>query len=157
MLSYVSYDIVFQEIPGEVTLAINISNCPNNCKGCHSPYLQEDTGEILNETVLAELLESYGNAVTCICFMGGDAEPDEVERLAVFVRTYSGGKIKTGWYSGCDIFPVNISHFDFVKLGSYVENLGGLDAPTTNQRFYSIENGTVTDMTELFFRTGKET
>ena len=39
MLKYVNTDIVFQEIPDEVTLAVNISNCPCRCPGCHSQYL----------------------------------------------------------------------------------------------------------------------
>ena len=44
MLKYVNTDIVFQEIPDEVTLAVNISNCPCRCPGCHSEYLWEDVG-----------------------------------------------------------------------------------------------------------------
>ena len=40
MLKYAGYDIVFQEIPDEVTLALNLSGCPNGCPGCHSPHLQ---------------------------------------------------------------------------------------------------------------------
>ena len=75
MLRYVDYDIVFQEIPDEVTLAINLSNCPNRCKGCHSPHLLENVGESLTEESLGHLLQKYGKAVTCVCFMGGDAEP----------------------------------------------------------------------------------
>ena len=39
MLKYVNCGIVFQEIPDEVTLSINISNCPCHCPGCHSNYL----------------------------------------------------------------------------------------------------------------------
>ena len=35
MLKYVNTGIVFQEIPDEVTLAINISGCPCHCPGCH--------------------------------------------------------------------------------------------------------------------------
>ncbi len=35
MLKYVNYDIVFQEFPDEVTLAINLSSCPNGSPGCH--------------------------------------------------------------------------------------------------------------------------
>lgn len=31
MLKYVNCGIVFQEIPDEVTLSINISNCPCHC------------------------------------------------------------------------------------------------------------------------------
>ena len=49
MLKYVNYDIVFQEFPDEVTLAINLSLCPNGCPGCHSAYLKEDIGEELTE------------------------------------------------------------------------------------------------------------
>ena len=75
MLRYADYDIVFQEIPDEVTLAINLSNCPNHCKGCHSAYLMEDIGEPLTEESLSTLLGKYGKAITCVCFMGGDASP----------------------------------------------------------------------------------
>lgn len=71
MLKYVDYDILFQEIPDEVTLAINLSRCPYRCKGCHSPQLQSDIGEELNEEALLRLLQRYGKSVTCICFMGG--------------------------------------------------------------------------------------
>ena len=44
MLKYVNYDIVFQEFPDEVTLAINLSLCPVCCPGCHSQFLQTDVG-----------------------------------------------------------------------------------------------------------------
>ena len=82
MLRYADYDIVFQEIPGEVTLAINISGCPNGCVGCHSAYLQQDVGEQLDEEALGKLLDRYGKNITCVSFMGGDSDPAEVNRLA---------------------------------------------------------------------------
>ncbi|MDR2385232.1 MAG: anaerobic ribonucleoside-triphosphate reductase activating protein [Tannerella sp.] len=154
MLQYVNFDIVFQEIPGEVTLAVNLSNCPNRCKGCHSPHLQENAGEALDENVLSAWLESYGNAITCICFMGGDAEPCEVSRLAGFVRRQKDGSIKTGWYSGKDALPESVSpmNFDYIKLGAYVERLGALDSPSTNQCFYRIEKGEMIDRTDSFHK-----
>ena len=31
VVRYYNFDIVFAEIPGETTLAINIANCPNRC------------------------------------------------------------------------------------------------------------------------------
>jgi len=149
MLRFHSYDIVFQEVPGEVTLAISISNCPNRCKGCHSPYLMEDTGKTLNEDVLADLLGKYGNAVTCVCLMGGDANPGEVERLFAFLREATSKRIKTAWYSGRQRLPerCSLQHFDYIKLGPYVEGLGGLDSATTNQRFYRIEGMAMVDVT----------
>lgn len=153
MLRYASYDIVFQEIPGQVTLAVNLSCCPNRCPNCHSPYLQQQTGEVLDTDALAGLLGTYADAVTCICFMGGDAAPEEVEQLSMFVRRFTGGRLKTGWYSGREALPAGCSatSFDYIKLGPYIEEAGGLDHPTTNQRLYRIDNGTLCDITHLFW------
>ena len=43
--------------------------------------------------------------------------------------------------------------FDYVKLGGWVEALGPLTAPATNQRLYRVgQDGTMEDITELFRR-----
>lgn len=154
MLRYSDYDIVFQEIPDEVTLAINLSNCPNRCKGCHSPYLMDDVGDALTEESLAALLQKYGRAVTCVCFMGGDAEPFEVERLAKYISRQSIVPVKVGWYSGKSELPagLDIRYFQYIKLGSYREELGGLKSEHTNQRLYHLENGKMNDITYRFKR-----
>lgn len=151
-MKYVSYNIVFQEVPNEITLAVNISNCPHRCKGCHSAYLQEDKGYVLDENALRTLLAKYGAAITCVCFMGGDAEPKAVEGLSAFVRDTTNNRMKTAWYSGRANFPddCSIANFDYIKIGPYIENLGGLDSPDTNQRFYRVENGELIDRTALF-------
>lgn len=152
MLRYVDYDIVFQEIPDEVTLAVNLSNCPNRCKGCHSPQLTEDTGEPLTEESLSVLLDKYGKAITCICFMGGDASPGEVERLAKFLHTRADMPVKVGWYSGKPELPsgIHLNYFQYIKLGPYVERLGGLKSPETNQRLYRVSGGKMEDITYRF-------
>jgi anaerobic ribonucleoside-triphosphate reductase activating protein len=152
MLRFLSYNIVFQEVPGEVSLAINISNCPNGCKGCHSLYLQEDKGDILDESVIDALLVKYGDAVTCICFMGGDADPLAVENLSCYIRKSTDSELKTAWYSGKARLQENcsITNFDYLKLGPYVESLGGLDSPDTNQRFYRIVSGKLMNESWLF-------
>ncbi len=150
-----SYDIVFQEVPGEVTLALNLSACPNRCTGCHSPHLREAVGEPLDDELLEGLLARYGGAVTCVAFMGGDGDPAEVDRLAARVK--GAAQLKTAWYSGREeLSPaVRLANFDFIKLGPYDQQRGGLDSPdTTNQRFYRIEGSgadrKMTDATELF-------
>ena len=162
MLRYTSYDIVFQEVPDEVTLAINLSNCPNRCKGCHSPHLQENNGKELTESVLSDLLTNYGNAITCVCFMGGDNSPENVLHLAKFVKqypveTYNYTSLqqpyKTAWYSGNSKLHKNAhQYFDYIKLGEYVKELGGLNFRTSNQRFYRIENKKLIDITERFHK-----
>ncbi len=152
MLKYVNYNIVFQEVPNETTLAINLSCCPNRCPGCHSADLQKDIGEVLNEKVILEILKKYRHSVTCICFMGGDNDPAMVEKLAGFIRRMSLYQIKTGWYSGMSQLPecFDIKQFNFIKLGPYIQELGALDSPNTNQRFYKIEDANMLDKTHLF-------
>jgi anaerobic ribonucleoside-triphosphate reductase activating protein len=82
--------------------------------------------------------------------MGGDGSPEEVVKLAKFIRQYS---MKTAWYSG-NMKPYNDApnYFDYIKLGRYVKERGGLDSPNTNQRFYSVENGKMIDRTNTFWR-----
>lgn len=152
MLRLVSYDIVFQEIPGEVTLALNLSGCPNRCPGCHSPHLQEHIGEKLDMELLSSLLKRYGDSVTCVCFMGGDGDPAEIGRLSVYIRTGTTKRLKTAWYSGRTALPAGFSPqwLDYLKLGPYVDKLGGLNSQTTNQRLYRIVDGVYTDITSVF-------
>lgn len=152
MLRYINYSVVFQEVPDEVTLAINISNCPHNCKGCHSPYLMEDEGNVLNKESLTALLKKYMGTITCICFMGGDSEPEEIKLLAAFLRESEYKDIKTAWYSGRKNLPQGCppEYFDYIKLGPYVDELGGLSSPTTNQRFYKVVSREMVDMTSKF-------
>jgi len=45
---------------------------------------------------------------------------------------------------------------DYIKLGPYVEEKGGLDNPNTNQRFYRITAGKLTDETWMFQRKKEE-
>ncbi len=151
MLKYTDYDIVFLEIPNELTLAINLSNCPHRCKGCHSPQLMQDVGSELNESVISDLLSKYGDAITCVCFMGGDASPCTVEYLAYFVKQTTKNRVKTAWYSGLDKLAENckINNFNFIKIGPYKEKLGGLNSKTTNQRLYKVENSSLVDITYM--------
>ncbi|MBN2786736.1 MAG: anaerobic ribonucleoside-triphosphate reductase activating protein [Paludibacteraceae bacterium] len=151
MLKYYNYDIVFQEIPDEVTLAINITNCPNRCKGCHSPHLQQDIGEYLDKEVIDNLISKYGSSITCFCFMGGDRYPHQVANLAKYIRcTYS--QLKTAWYSGCEQLPVEFekSHFQYIKLGGYIEERGDLRNKNSNQHIYELHNGKMIDISYKF-------
>lgn len=72
MLKYVNHDIVFQEFPDEVTLAVNLSHCPCACPGCHSTYLWGDNGEELTEERWLALVEQYGRTITCAAHQCGD-------------------------------------------------------------------------------------
>ncbi len=149
-LKYYNFDIVFQEIPDEVTLAVNITNCPHRCVGCHSPHLHNDEGLPLDEQEIEKLLKQYGRQITCFCFMGGDANPQGVEQLAAYVRQKS--RLKVAWYSGNPQLPQNFSKFDYVKVGPYQPNRGGLKSRNTNQRLYRNQNGNPVDITARFWK-----
>ena len=160
MLKYVDTKVVFQEVPDEVTLAINISGCPCNCRGCHSSYLAEDIGEPLiykdthnNRTVincnpLSELIEA-NKGITCVCLMGGDSNPEYINILGKTIKCH---KLKSAWYSGRQELSkeIDLKNFDFVKLGPYIEELGPLNSKTTNQRFYKVSNNKLIDITYKF-------
>lgn len=153
MLKYVNTGVVFQEIPDETTLSVNISNCPNRCPGCHSRYLWGDVGEVLDTDAIDTFVEEYGNNFTCLCFMGGDSDPAEVERLAMYIHQRYP-RLKVGWYSGRQYFPHHIDRnaFDYFKLGPYIAHLGCLKDRTTNQRMYhKTTDGQFEEITERFW------
>lgn len=150
MLKYVDTLVSFSEVPDEITLCINISNCPCHCKGCHSSYLAEDIGNILNLQALTSLIDS-NSGITCVCIMGGDANSSKVDDIAQDIKEYYP-KLKVAWYSGKQELSkdINLEFFDFIKLGPYIEELGPLNSKTTNQKFYKIENNKLIDITYKF-------
>ena len=92
MLKYVDTAITLRELPDEVTLCINLSNCPCHCKGCHSSYLAEDIGELLTITRIEKLINE-NKGITAICFMGGDNDPKLINHYAGLVRALTTTKI----------------------------------------------------------------
>lgn len=153
MLKYTETEVVLKEVPDEITLAINISGCPCHCPGCHSPHLWEDVGYNLNENSLNDLINS-NPGISCISFMGGDREPEEVSRLSEFIKL-KFPELKVSWYSGKDSISdkIDLRFFDYIKLGPYIEGSGGLNKKTTNQRFYKIINNKLIDITNRFWST----
>ena len=152
MLKYVDTKVVFAEVPDEITLAINISNCPCQCKGCHSSYLAQDIGEPLDLQHLTNLIDS-NKGITCVCIMGGDANPSEVDDIAQDIKEYYP-ELKVGWYSGRQELSkdIELSNFDYIKLGPYIEEFGPLNSKTTNQRFYKVNDKELVDITSRFWK-----
>ena len=138
-MKYLYDTITFQEVPDEVSLCIAISGCKVRCFGCHSRELWEDKGTPLTIEELQNLLGKH-KGITCLCLFGGEHDIDALTELF----QYSYKKIKTAWYCGLDIIPKDklgiIQYLDFLKLGHYDHELGGLSSPTTNQRFYHIKH-----------------
>ena len=139
MLKYVNTKITFAEIPDEISLCIEISNCPCHCKNCHSSYLAEDIGKPLDLQHLTSLIDS-NKGITCVCIMGGDANPSEVDDIAQDIKEYYPN-LKVGWYSGRDYISkdINLENFNFIKYGHYDKDKGPLNSKTTNQVMLEIE------------------
>ena len=135
-MKYVDTLVSFSEIPDEITLCINISNCPNKCKGCHSPWLQENIGIELNNYELYDIINK-NSGISCVCFMGGDSNPEEINNLAIKIKSKN---LKVGWYSGNSEISdkINIKNFDYIKIGPYLKDKGPLSDKNTNQKMYEI-------------------
>ena len=153
MLKYVDTKVTFSEVPDEISLCINISNCPCHCKNCHSSYLAEDIGNPLNKLVLSKLLED-NKGISCVSFMGGDSDTTHITALASWVKTHTN--LKVAWYSGrqelADIVAKHLLWFDYIKLGPYKEEFGPLNSRTTNQKFYKVNGKELVDITYKFYR-----
>jgi anaerobic ribonucleoside-triphosphate reductase activating protein len=60
MLNFTAEQIVFQEVPDEVSLAFTISGCPLGCKGCHSAdSWSENSGLALGQEYFCQRLQDY--------------------------------------------------------------------------------------------------
>lgn len=133
-----------------MSLAINLTNCPNHCEQCHSPHLWKDEGTVLDEAEMDRLVARYGSDITCVCIMGGDAERNLVERLATHLRGTT--KLKVAWYSGRMLHPANPQDFDYLKLGPYIPSKGSLKNRDTNQRLLRRNGIEWEDITSRFWR-----
>lgn len=135
-MKYVDTLVSFSEIPDEITLCINISNCPNKCEGCHSSWLQKNIGIELNNYELYDIINK-NSGISCVCFMGGDSNPEEINNLAIKIKSKN---LKVGWYSGNSEISdkINIKNFDYIKIGPYLKDKGPLSDKNTNQKMYKI-------------------
>ena len=156
MLKYLNTQVTFSEVPDEITLCINITGCKIGCKNCHSSYLAEDIGEPLDLQHLTNLIDS-NRGISCVCIMGGDANPSEVDDIAQDIKEYYP-ELKVAWYSGRQELSkdINLENFDYVKLGPYMKDRGPINCKTTNQVLLEIEvvQGKVftKDITAKFWR-----
>ena len=141
--------VVLEEIPGMLTLAVDISNCRGNCIGCHSPFLKEDIGEELTpERIDALFADNFG--VGCFLFLGEGRDPERLLELAAHVKKAHG--VKVALYSGRNEVEESFwGVFDYIKVGPYIPEKGPLNSRTTNQRLYAVTPEGRDDITSRFW------
>ena len=154
MVKYCSTAITFAEVPDEVSLSIQITNCQNRCVGCHSPFLRNDFGEnLLND--LPSLLEKHKEQITCVCFMGEGNDIVGLQQCIDLVKEYG---LKTCVYSGEDCGEYTwYLNLNYLKVGPYIAEYGGLNSKNTNQKMYKIidifdNNKTITKFEDITYK-----
>ena len=155
MLKYHTIDTSCRVIPSEVSLIFNITGCTIKCPGCFERTLWKDKGTPLTFNEVRAILNNYSCAVSCVCFMGGEHEPDEINTLARFVK-HNYPSLRTAWYSGLNKIPAEIEYcnFDYLKTGPYEASKGALGTPGTHQRVFMVaEDCSLTDITDKYIRT----
>ena len=140
-LKYKGYQVVLQEVPDEISLAFNICGCIHKCPDCHSKYLWDDDGDSLEDDIY-KIIDKYYDYISCILFMGGDHALDEIVQMIQEVKSRYNN-LAFAMYSGYDsledIKPI-LKYLDYIKIGRYDKELGGLNHKTTDQKMYSVKH-----------------
>ncbi len=142
------YDIELLSVPHEISLAFAIYGCPLACCKCFWAKLKNTPTFTLDNKVYHEILENYQEYVSCILFFGGEWHQEQlVERLKVAQSL----NLKTCLYTGLtEVSPKILTHLNYVKIGPYREEYGGLNYPTTNQKILNLD--TNEDITHLMWK-----
>lgn len=148
---YDSIDVVFQEVPGEISLAFVMSGCQLQCPGCHSSYTWKTKNkQILTEEYFESYIGKYVHLITCILFMGGEWN-DSLSNFLVIAKRYG---FKTCLYTGLTLEEIenkNINltkSLDFIKVGRWDPEKGSLNKTHTNQQFLKLPSKE--NLTHLF-------
>jgi len=134
---FYDFQIALQEVPGEISLCFSIAGCEIHCEGCHSPFLwKEENGKLLTSKNFDKLLNQYQDFASCVLFMGGEWHEKE---LIQFLRLAKEKKFKTCLYTGKETVSNELlSELTFIKTGKWLQDRGGLDTATTNQKFIEV-------------------
>ena len=153
-LKFTVEQIVWQEVPGEVSLAFLFSGCPLRCKGCHSADTwKEDIGTELTEDFLKGRLKRYHGLISCVLFMGGEWQPKALQKMLAIVAQEG---LKACLYTGLEREELEavsdgiLPYLTYLKTGRWQMELGGLDSPATNQKFIDLRTGEV--LNRLFIK-----
>ena len=143
VLYFSDNQITTQDVLDEISLAISVSGCPLHCKGCHSSFTWDPKfGEELTNDKLEQLIKK-NKYISCVLFYGGEWQ---MNRLMELIRVVKNNGLKVCLYTGLMLEEVVktkmelLSVVDYIKVGRWIEEKGGLNKKTTNQRFYKVVN-----------------
>lgn len=153
MLNYLKKTVCFQEVPNEISLTFSIAGCPNHCFNCSWKNIEaQEKAKPLTNSVYSRYLNKYKGLASCVLFLGGDWETQD---LITKLKMAKEKGYKTCLYTGCEMNLINNdikANLDFIKVGPYIESLGGLSSPKTNQRFIDLIHNKI--LNHLFIKQG---
>lgn len=139
-LYFYTKNVVFQEVPNEVSLSFSIAGCNHNCKNCSWKNIDIKPRE-LTDSEYINLLNKYKGYVSCILFLGGEWNKDKLIYNLKLAKDYG---FKTCLYTGNNDVDQDIKQYlDYLKVGPYIEERGGLDNPNTNQKFIDLHTNQI--------------
>lgn len=141
-MNYYDFQVVLQEVPGEISICFSICGCPLRCEGCHSPFLwKEHNGSVLTNEIFIALLKEYKNLASCVLFMGGEWHEEQLISLLIIAKSE---QYKTCLYTGLERVSESVlNQLDWIKTGKWNPNLGGLSSAKSNQKFIEIKTNTI--------------
>lgn len=140
MLRFSIEQVVWQEVPGEVSLAYTITGCSLGCQGCHSSESWDaNKGTPLTDEHLEKRLNQYQGLISCVLFLGGEWHSAELQHKLQLIRRHG---LHTCLYTGLEDIDHSLkAELTYLKTGRWLPERGGLDNPNTNQRLVDVRTG----------------
>ena len=153
MLRFLDCIESFAEVPDEISLYIPLTGCQIRCSECNSKWLWEFTGDELSIDRLSQLISDH-KGITCICIGGGH---DYSALNDLFSYTKQNTNIKTCWYTGLNYIPksLDLNMLDYIKIGPYISEYGGLNCKETNQKFFVVHHDKSNMLENITFKFWK--
>jgi anaerobic ribonucleoside-triphosphate reductase activating protein len=91
--------------------------------------------------LLAQRAQRYTGLLTAVVFLGGEWHPEALSDCLQKARSLG---LVTCLYTGMEDVDASLkTHLDYLKVGPWRRDLGGLDSPSTNQRYIDLRSGRI--------------
>ena len=134
------YDFTFSEVPDHISLTISVKGCGLKCDGCSWKGLTHFEEFTLPD--LENILIKNNKKISAVCFLGGEWESnidkyfDLVKKYEKILCLYTGKELE-------ELDETFVNKLDFIKVGNWLEEKGGLNNKDTNQKYIDIKNNKV--------------
>ena len=140
-----STGVTMNEVSDHLAFYIEMGNCKQKCKGCHSPHLWNTVDNPMSIEELEVLAyDAINKGANAIVLMGGTTNGIPYPHLVRLIDKLSQ-IAPVCLYSGSDDYEQDMliaitTRLTWLKTGSYQETKGGLMSAETNQKFLRKEN-----------------